>query len=105
MASAWGDIRADTGDHVTGDKVNVLIRPEAARLTAETPASGGENIVRGRLTARSFRGGRYQVIVQPEQGSPLTFELTALDVLPVKPGEQVTVMLDPEGVVLLSAAD
>jgi ABC-type Fe3+/spermidine/putrescine transport system ATPase subunit len=105
VASAWGEIRADTGDHGTGDQVSVLIRPEAARLTAEGSEWMGGNTLRGRLVARSFRGGRYKVQVQAETGPLLTFELAAVDALPIKPGEQVVVLLDPAGVVLLPEAD
>lgn len=105
VASAWGEIRADTREYVAGDRVSVLILPEAARLTAASRASGGGNTVRGRLTARSFRGGRYQVKVQPDEGPPLTLELAAVDALPLRPGDQVMVLLVPTGVVLLPAAD
>jgi ABC-type Fe3+/spermidine/putrescine transport system ATPase subunit len=105
VTSAWGEIRADTGEYVAGDRVNVLILPGSVRLAAEGPASEGGNIVRGRLRARSFRGGRYQVTVQPEQGPPLTLELAAADALPLRPGDQVTLLLDLSGVVLLPPAD
>jgi len=101
VASAWGDISADTGDYVVGDKVSVLIRPEAARLTAEAPTSAGEDVVCGRLTARSFRGGRYKVQVQPEKGPLLTLEFASVSGLPIKPGDHVSIMLDPKGVVVL----
>ncbi len=101
VASAWGKIEADTGDHRVGDKVNVLIRPEAARLTSEAPASGGENSIRGRLATRSFRGGRYKVKVQPMQGPLLTLELASVAGLSIKPGDQVSIFLDPTGVVVL----
>jgi ABC-type Fe3+/spermidine/putrescine transport system ATPase subunit len=105
VASAWGEIRADTRDHETGDQVSVLIRPEAARLTAKGSEWMGGNTLRGRLVARSFRGGRYKVQVQPETGPTLTLELAVVDALPIKPGEQVVVILDPAGIVLLPGAD
>jgi thiamine transport system ATP-binding protein len=105
VASAWGDIMANTGDYVVGDKVNVLVRPEAARLTAEVPMSEGEDVVRGRLTARSFRGGRYRVQVQPAKGPLLTLELASVSGLPIEPGDQVSILLDPTGVVVLPASD
>jgi ABC-type Fe3+/spermidine/putrescine transport system ATPase subunit len=105
VASAWGEIRADAREYEAGDRVSVLILPEAARLTAASRPLGNGNTVRGLLTARSFRGGRYQVTVQPDEGPPLTFEFSAVGSLPVLPGEQVTVLFDPAGIVLLPALD
>jgi ABC-type Fe3+/spermidine/putrescine transport system ATPase subunit len=105
VASAWGEIRVDTGDFLAGDRVSVLILPEAARLKAASGASKGGNAIRGRLTARSFRGGRYQVKVQPDEGPLLTLELSVVDALPLGSGDQVTVLLIQAGVVLLPGAD
>jgi ABC-type Fe3+/spermidine/putrescine transport system ATPase subunit len=105
LASAWGEITVDTQDYQSGHQVSVLIRPEAARLVAEDPPQDHENIIRGQLTARSFRGGRYRVRVQPETGPPLTFELTAIGALPVSPGSRVTIELDPGGIALLPAKE
>jgi ABC-type Fe3+/spermidine/putrescine transport system ATPase subunit len=105
IASAWGEIALDAGDHRPGDRVSVLVRPEAASLVNGGLSSDGGNHVRGRLMARSFRGGRYRVQVQPEGGPPLTFELTTVGGLPVEPGDWVTIALDPTGVVLLPASE
>jgi len=105
VASAWGDIIANTGNYVVGDKVNVLVRPEAARLAAEAPALGGEDVVHGRLTTRSFRGGRYRVQVQPAKGPLLTLELASVSGLPIELGDQVSILLDPTGVVVLPVSD
>lgn len=105
VASAWGEIRAVTGDGQPGQRVNVLIRPEAASLAAEKTLLTSGNLIRGQLAARSFRGGRYRVQVRPEKGPLLTFELTAPDALSVAPGDPVTVRLDPAGVVLLPVSD
>jgi thiamine transport system ATP-binding protein len=105
VALAWGEIRVDTGDHQPGDQVSVLIRPEAATLRAGDQLMGKRNVIRGTLTTRSFRGGRYRVRVQPETGQPLDFELTAIGALPVSPGSRVTIELDPGGIALLPAMD
>lgn len=103
VASAWGEINADTGDYAAGDKVKVLIRPEAARLMAEASAPGEKNTVRGRLATRSFRGGHYKVQVQPVQGPLLTLELASVAGLSIKPDDQVSVLIDATGVVVLPA--
>ena len=105
VASAWGDIRVDTGRHVVGNRVNVLIRPEAARFAAEDQLMDKGKVIRGKMITRSFRGGRYRVQVQPETGPPLDFELTAIGELPVGPGSRVTIELDPGGIALLPAID
>jgi ABC-type Fe3+/spermidine/putrescine transport system ATPase subunit len=105
VASAWGIIKTATGNHQPGEPVSVLIRPEAAKLVAEDTSPAGGNIIRGRLAGRSFRGGRYRVKVQPETAPLLTFELSATGPLPVAPGDRLTILLDPTGVVLLPAQD
>jgi ABC-type Fe3+/spermidine/putrescine transport system ATPase subunit len=105
VASAWGKIQVDTGEYVEGERVSVLILPEAAKLVAANCAPRGVNAIRGRLSARSFRGGRYRVKVQPDEGPSLTFELSAVDALPLGLGDQVTVLLIEPGVVLLPASD
>ena len=104
IASEWGEISATTNDHRPGDRASVLIRPEAANLrTADSQVmpSTVDNSLQGRLLSRSFRGGRYQVQIQPEIGPRLTFELTTASALSVAPGDLVTIQLDPAGVVLL----
>ena len=106
VASAWGEITsAETDGRQPGDKVTILIRPEAAKLVTEDPPPLSRNAIRGTLVASSFRGGRYRVQVQPEKGPMLTLELTAIEALPTEPGDQVTILLDPAGVVLLSVLD
>jgi ABC-type Fe3+/spermidine/putrescine transport system ATPase subunit len=111
VASAWGEIAVGADDHQPGDRVSVLIRPEAASVlddgasSSETSATSEGNIIRGLLVTRSFRGGRYRVQVQPVTGPSLTFELAAVSALRVEPGDRVTIALDPAGVVLLSAVE
>ena len=103
VASAWGEITVDTGGYRAGDRVSVLIRPEAAGIVnGDAPGSG--NLIRARLVARSFRGGRYRVQAQPEAGPLLTFELASVGALPAEPGAYVTIAFDPAGVALLPAS-
>lgn len=100
--SAWGRLTADTGAMPPGTPVRVLIRSEAADLLAgDRPPHMAS--IRGRLVSRSFRGGRYQVQVQPQAGPSLTFELTSVAPFAVQPGDEVTLVLDPAGVVVLPA--
>jgi thiamine transport system ATP-binding protein len=104
VASAWGEIAVEAGGYRPGDRVSVLIRPEAASI-ADGNASGAPNLIRARLVARSFRGGRYRVQAQPEAGPPLTFELSIVGapLVAVEPGAYVTIAFDPAGVALLPA--
>jgi ABC-type Fe3+/spermidine/putrescine transport system ATPase subunit len=105
VTCAWGKFTADIGNKQSGDQVNVLIRPEAARLVIDNARATSHNIVRGRLAERSFRGGRYRVKIRPELGPVLTFELTTIGMLPAAPGDNVTLFLDPAGVVMLPKPD
>jgi thiamine transport system ATP-binding protein len=102
VASAWGEIDAEFGGYRPGDRVSVLIRPEAASIV-DGNTTGVSNLIRARLVARSFRGGRYRVQAQPEAGPLLTFELANVGTLPVEPGAYVTIAFDPGGVALLPA--
>jgi thiamine transport system ATP-binding protein len=105
VASAWGEITMDTVHHQPGDRVSVLIRPEAAGLVINDQLTGKKNVIHGMLTTRSFRGGRYRVRLQPETGPPLDFELTAISGLPAGPDSRVTIELDPGGIALLPAME
>jgi ABC-type Fe3+/spermidine/putrescine transport system ATPase subunit len=117
VASPWGELAAITDNCRPGDRVSVIIRPEAARLSSPKsarlatdnaaigrPGAAGDGcLIYGRLVARSFRGGRYRVEIQPVIGPSLTFDLTVVGALPVDLGDTVTMALDPAGVVLLPA--
>jgi ABC-type Fe3+/spermidine/putrescine transport system ATPase subunit len=105
VSSAWGELEIATDNYLPQQQVTVLIRPEAASLLADGFSSEEDaNTIRGRLVGRSFRGGRYRVVVEPQRGPPLTFYLTAVEALPVEPGDGVAIALDPAGVVLLPVA-
>ena len=90
-----GDWRLEVGDQGLGFQVQVLIRPEGARL-------GGteSNVVQGMVTERSFRGEYYRLGVQAADGVGLTFHFPAGTALP-GPGEPVTFSLDPRALMLL----
>ena len=100
VASAWGEITVEAGGYRPGDRVSVLIRPEAASIV-DGDTSGAGNLIRARLVTRSFRGGRYRVQAQPEAGPLLTFELAIVGALPAEPGAYVTIAFDQAGVALL----
>jgi ABC-type Fe3+/spermidine/putrescine transport system ATPase subunit len=83
-----------------GQEVTVLVRPEAARLAAEVPASS-DMLVEGTVHERSFRGSRYRLVVHHKSGLNLAFEL-ASDVSGLPDlGEPIALELQPEAISLL----
>ena len=90
----------DAMDFTPGARVTVLIRPEAAELTADADAP---NRVSVRVLDRSFRGDRYRIQVAHAGGLELTLEIVPLDRPPPEPGEEVTISLHPAGLALLAA--
>ncbi|MCS7221794.1 MAG: ABC transporter ATP-binding protein [Anaerolineae bacterium] len=95
-------IVSDAGGCASGERVTVLIRPEAAVLAVDrlTP-----NVVRGRVLDRSFRGSHYHV--RMACGDDITLEL---DVRPLgqplpAPGEEIALSLQPAGLSLLAECD
>ena len=97
-----GDWRLEVGDQGSGIRdqglgfqVQVLIRPEGARL-----GGTGSNVVQGMVTERSFRGEYYRLGVQAAGGVELTFHFPAATALP-GPDEPVTFSLDPRALMLL----
>ena len=88
----------------------VLVRPEAAMPAAQAQDNAGEmcippshTLVRGRLESHSFRGGRYRIRLQLEQGPALSFDLTTVEPLDVSDGDALSLAIHPAGVVLLPA--
>lgn len=108
VACEWGIFHPVVDGFHPGDAVTVLIRPEAALLMRSTVEAlstpRGHILVTGRLISRLFRGEHYRIQIQPEQGPLLTFHLSTIEALHVQPGEQITLAINPLGVVLLPSA-
>ena len=83
-------------------KVQLLIRPEAARLCPVEDGGGdtGRNRVVLEVTDCSFRGMHCQVDGRHESGVELTFIFSAAVDLPTV-GDAITVSLDPEALTFL----
>jgi ABC-type Fe3+/spermidine/putrescine transport system ATPase subunit len=79
-----------------GDEMQVLIRPEAARIDV-----AGPNPLEGTVVGRSFRGEYYRLSISHATGIELTFNFQAGATLPAL-GEAVELSLDPRALVLLS---
>lgn len=109
VLSEWGPLSADTGALAPHARVHVLILPEATTMegvggpTQPGPALGAACVLDGQLLSYSFRGGRYQVQVQPDRGPLLTLEMAAVGGLAGQPGDRVRLTIHPAGVVLLPA--
>jgi ABC-type Fe3+/spermidine/putrescine transport system ATPase subunit len=97
VETALGELQvADTGSwYRRGERVRLLIRPEAAELRRDGPNQVDVEVVR-----RSFRGGYTQLDVRHRSGVDLTFNFSAGMDLP-STGEGVLLSLDPEGLTLL----
>ena len=78
-----------------GDRMQLLVRPGAARLTRDGP-----NRVDVEVVKRSFRGGYYQLDVRHRSGVVLTLNVFAGVDLPAR-GEALALSLDPQGLTLL----
>jgi ABC-type Fe3+/spermidine/putrescine transport system ATPase subunit len=78
-----------------GQRMQLLIRPEAAQLTGDGP-----NRLDAEVVERSFRGGYYQLDVRHRSGVVLTFNFSANADLP-QIGENLALSLDPQGLTLL----
>jgi ABC-type Fe3+/spermidine/putrescine transport system ATPase subunit len=85
----------DSGLWTLGSDTQLLIRPDAARLTGD-----GSNIVHGIVAERSFRGGRYRLSVRHASGIELHFDFPGSATLP-DPGESTVLHLDPQALTLL----
>jgi ABC-type Fe3+/spermidine/putrescine transport system ATPase subunit len=77
-------------------KVQLLIRPEAARL-----AESGPNVFAGIVVECSFRGGYYRLRMRHADGIELTFNFPASVALPA-PGQSIALRLDPHALTLLT---
>jgi ABC-type Fe3+/spermidine/putrescine transport system ATPase subunit len=92
-----GRLRVDNlKEEPPGTGGTLLVRPEAARLE-----EGGQlNRITAQLTSQTFRGSRYQFGLRLKTGIEFEFERPSGREMPAI-GEQVTLWLDPEGLVFL----
>ena len=83
-----------------GTPILLLVRPDAARQV--TPGTEAANVVTGRLVGCSFRGRYQKATLATGDNVVLKLEFEAGDELPSVGGE-LTVALDPEGLILLTS--
>ena len=87
------DRQSEIGD--LGSKVQLLIRPDAARV-----GEVGPNLLVGVVVERTFRGEYYRLGVRHAGGVELTFNFPADVTLP-DTGESITLLLAPGALMLL----
>jgi putative spermidine/putrescine transport system ATP-binding protein len=89
---------------IQGERVLVLIRPEALELTAATNGAGGDNTLSGEVVTHTFLGPvtRVKVIGADTQ---LIADLTTARAAALPPGSRVTAQIPAEGARLISLAD
>ena len=94
----------DAANRAAGDRVTVLIRPEAAELlppgTPGTPGATGPNIVPAKLLDRSFRGSTTLIRAECAGGVVLTLAVSATGEMS-RSGDAVALRLDPAAISLL----
>ena len=102
VETEWGTLTTNTEGYQIGERLNVLIRPEVATILPPTAELDDYplNLLSGCLTTISFRGGRYQIQVQPDQGLRLTFEISGVLPFSLEAGQPLKLVLDPAGIVL-----
>jgi ABC-type Fe3+/spermidine/putrescine transport system ATPase subunit len=84
---------------LTGDRVTVLIRPEAAEVLPRS--ASGPNTIRAKLIDHSFRGSHTLIRAECDGGVVLTLEVSATGEPLNRNGESVALRLDPAAVSLL----
>jgi ABC-type Fe3+/spermidine/putrescine transport system ATPase subunit len=85
--------------YAAGERVTVLIRPEAAQLCG---LGAGPNVFAGQLLEASFRGSYYLIRTGHAGGVTLTCEASAAADRTVTVGAAVALQLDPTAITLLA---
>jgi len=93
-------VAADSpGEFASGDRVTLLVRPEAADV--RQPGERGENLLPGRLISASFRGGYYLIQTEHAGGVTLICEASTTEAELPPAGHPLTLHLDPTAVTLM----
>jgi ABC-type Fe3+/spermidine/putrescine transport system ATPase subunit len=104
VETAIGPLHLDMdsrGEAQEGQRVTVLVRPEAASLFPPGAPPGMADMVEGVLVERSFRGGHYRLVVRGPAGVEMTFEVEATVAALPRVGDAVRLSLHQEGVTWL----
>ncbi len=97
VETAEGVFAVNARDAINASKVNLLIRPDAARSIATNALNASENVIEGSVIESRLREGRIRVSMRSRAGSLLTFDWSdELDA-----GQQVWIKLDPSKIMIL----
>jgi len=89
--------------YAAGDRVTVLVRPEAAQVQPDGVT--GPNVIQGCLLDASFRGSYHLIRTEHAGGIRLTCEASVTDTSLPRPGEMLTLRLDPAAITLMPPAN
>ena len=103
----WGPLAIDPEGQAPGSEVDLVIRPDAARLADAgqgTAAVSEEGfIINGRVNDRIFVGRGYLVTLETEAAGRLTFDLP-LSPPPPRPGREISLQIRLDAVASLPRA-
>ncbi|NNF98126.1 MAG: ABC transporter ATP-binding protein [Desulfobacteraceae bacterium] len=99
IRTALGTFVSDTGDFSTGDPVNVLIRPDAARMV-DSVKRDCDIAITGTITIRQFQGYDYHISMLTSHGLDLAWRFSA-DRPPPAVGESIRISVGRSSVVIL----
>ena len=96
-----GTLPIDVDQNRIGQRLNLLVRPEGARvLERPGPSADGRLVVGGRIVACRFQGASYQVTLTSDSGRRLVFSLpNDIGLPPV--GQTIQLALSPAAVVMI----
>jgi ABC-type Fe3+/spermidine/putrescine transport system ATPase subunit len=105
VATQMGQLIVGDADQspAEGERVTVLIRPEAADIIAPDAAVPEANVFPGRLVSCSFRGSFYLVRTEHVGGVLLTCEVPATDSRSPEVGAPLRLWLDPRAIAFLQS--
>jgi ABC-type Fe3+/spermidine/putrescine transport system ATPase subunit len=102
VATSLGNLLVEgSGTAETGQKVTLLIRPEAA-IFATSENQERVNSITAKVSEVSFRGSHYRLIIEHETGNRLSFQLASDSPDLAQAGDQVTFTLRPGAISLLA---
>ena len=96
-----GRLLAETGDHIPGSPVTVLLRPDRVWLDEGRTGAGADSVlIQGKVVDAFFWGHSYRLHMQTDRGVALAFDLPN-DRPPPSPGTRLKLMFGPAAVTII----
>lgn len=86
-----------------GDRVTLILRPEAARLTSDTPSKKTPSSLTGQVTERFFTGQTYRVSLETDDRTVFAFELPN-EPAPPRVGARIALTISPTSLSVIQEA-